>query len=54
MSKEYNDTLKLAKKIYNNSHYPPYVPNVFYFYDKETANRITETGNKIIREMNYE
>lgn len=54
MSKEYNDTLKLAKKIYNNSHWPVYSPDVFYFYNQETANRITEAGKKTIMEINYE
>ena len=54
MSKEYNDTLKLAKKIYNNSHWPVYSSGVFYFYNQETANRITEARMKAIREINYE
>ena len=52
--KKYFDLKQLAEKIHDNSYYPPYVPNVFYFYNKETANKITEAGMKAIREMNYE
>ena len=47
----FNNTKKLAEKIDKNSFWETYVPNVFYFYSKETANKITKAGQKALRKL---
>jgi len=48
----FNDTKKLAEKIDKNSFLETYVPNVFYFYSKEKANKITKAGRKALKKIN--
>ena len=48
-NKKYFDLKKLAEKIYNNSVWLVYSPNVFYFYDSKTADEITKIGKEYIR-----
>ena len=49
--KKYFDLKKLAEKIHNNSVWPVYCPNVFYFYSPDYVNKFTETGKSILREI---
>lgn len=49
--KKYFDLKKLAEKIYNNSVWPVYCSNVFYFYSPDYANKVTEAGKSILREL---
>ncbi len=53
MSSENNfdDIKKLAEKIDKNSFWETYVPNIFYFYSKEKANKITKVGRKALRNL---
>lgn len=53
MSSENNfdDIKKLAEKIDKNSFWETYVPNVFYFYSKEKANKITKVGQRALRKL---
>ena len=47
----FDNTKKLAEKIDKNSFWKTYVPNVFYFYSKEKANKITKAGQKELRKL---
>lgn len=47
----FNNVKKLAEKIDKNSFWETYVPNVFYFYSKEKANKITKAGQKTLRKL---
>jgi len=47
----FNNAKKLAEKIDKNSFWETYVPNVFYFYSKRKANKITKAGQKELRKL---
>lgn len=47
----FDNTKKLVEKIEKNSFLETYVPNVFYFYSKEKANKITKIGQKALRKL---
>ena len=47
----FDNIKKLAEKIDKNSFWETYVPNVFYFYSKEKANKITKAGRKVLRKL---
>ena len=51
MINNFDNTKKLAEKIEKNSFGKIYVLNVFYFYSKEKANKITKAGQKALRKL---
>lgn len=48
--KSENNCFSLAEKIWANSFYPVYVPNVFY-WPIEIPEEITQTGRKIMKDL---
>ena len=48
---EMDDVLRLARKREANSHYPIYIPNVFYIHDKKIAEAIAKCGKCQIRKL---
>lgn len=50
MDGNFERTMRLAEKIWANSYYPPYIPNVFY-WPLKNPEEITETARGYMVEL---
>lgn len=51
MNNNFNDTKKLAEKIFYNSFWPIYIPNFYYWSSSEKAKEISKTGKDALSKM---
>lgn len=50
MDGNFERTMRLAEKIWANSYYPPYIPNVFY-WPLKNPDEIAKTAREVTKEL---